>query len=190
MGQRLNIEVYYDGEVLANAYYHWSAYTTSSLCLLEEVLDAYSKSSEISPLKIAVEILQATGTGVNEEERVRISADKEGKFSNIEFRDATNRNDGLLAVTETGIKDTRLWEEGRVTVDISTEKFVFDVMFQSSNEEYDEYREPGDAERLPYTDFDFTVPCPFCDLDKMACVIRNNPDGVRIDEDTVLTWIE
>lgn len=30
MGQSLNIEIWNNGEVLANAYYHWSAYTESA----------------------------------------------------------------------------------------------------------------------------------------------------------------
>ncbi len=41
MGQRLNIEVCYDGAVLANSYCHWSAYTGSALCLFKDVLEAY-----------------------------------------------------------------------------------------------------------------------------------------------------
>lgn len=31
MGQRLNIEVIKNGKVVGNCYYHWSAYTLSSL---------------------------------------------------------------------------------------------------------------------------------------------------------------
>ena len=34
MGQRLNIEIKKDSKVLANAYYHWSAYTSSALQML------------------------------------------------------------------------------------------------------------------------------------------------------------
>jgi len=190
MGQRLNFEVCYDGEVLANAYYHWSAYTSSSLSTLGTVLESYKNRTEINPLKVAVEILQATGAGVDEEEKVRIENDTSGKFENISFRDAVNRNIGLLAVTKEGIEDTRRWEEGRVTVDISAEEFVFDVMWNMSNEEYDDGRDSGDAEKLPDTEFDFRGVCRFRDYEKFAKEIRDNPDGVRIDEDTVLCWIE
>ncbi len=75
MGQRLNIEVHYDGELVANAYYHWSAYTSSSLNLLGKVIEAYQNRTEINKLKVAVEILQATGAGINEEERQNIAKD-------------------------------------------------------------------------------------------------------------------
>lgn len=193
MGQRLNMEVCYDGEVLANAYYHWSAYTSSSLNILEAVINAYNKRTEINPLRVAVEILQATGAGVNGDERNRISKDTDGKFAGIEFKDAINRNEGLLAVTDEGIENTRRWEEGRVTVDISTEEFVFDVMWNMSDEDYEDGREPGDAIALPTLDdldFDFTDPCKFSDYDRFADVVRNNPDGVRVDDNFILCWIE
>lgn len=193
MGQRLNFEVCYDGEVLANAYYHWSAYTSSSLGILENVIEAYKNRTEINPLRVAVEILQATGAGINDEEKSRIRMDKSGKFDGIKFHDAVDRNEGLLFVTLKGIEDTRKWEEGRVTVDISTEEFRFDVMWIESNEEYEEYREPGDAAKLPYMDdvgIDITEPCSLWECDKLAKIIRNNPDGIRIDDETIWCWIE
>lgn len=190
MGQRLNMEVCYDGEVLANAYYHWSAYTSSSLCVLKEVLDAYEKRTEINPLRVAVEILQATGAGVNESEKTRIANDPDGRFLGIEFRDAIDRNEGLLAVTEEGIENTRRWEEGRVTVDISTEEFIFSVMWVLDDREYSDGKDPEEVEEIPDAEFDFDAPCPFIDYEKYAKAIHDHPGGVRIDEDTVLCWIE
>lgn len=193
MGQRLNFEVCYDGEVLASAYYHWSAYTSSSLGILENVIEAYKNRTEINPLRVAVEILQATGAGVDDEEKSRIRMDKSGKFDGIKFRDAVDRNEGLLAVTPEGIESTRRWEEGRVTVDISTEEFLFDVVWVESNEEYEECREPGDAEKLPNMDdvgIDITEPCSLWECDKLAKIIRDNPNGIRIDDKTIWCWIE
>ena len=40
MGQRLNIEIKKDSKVLANAYYHWSAYTSSALQMLPKSIDS------------------------------------------------------------------------------------------------------------------------------------------------------
>ena len=193
MGQRLNVEVCYDGEVLANAYYHWSAYTSTSVAILEDVIEAYNNRTEINPLRVAIEILQHTGAGVNENERTRITDDKDGKYAGIEFQDAVNRNEGVLAVTEEGIKETRRWEEGRVTVDIGTEEFTFDVMWHMSDEEYEDARELGDAWKLSTvenTGFDFTAPCKFCDFDKVVKVIMDNPDGLRLSDGSILCWIE
>lgn len=190
MGQRLNLEVCYDGEVLANAYYHWSAYTSTSLRMLKKVLDAYKNRTEIAPLKVAVEILQATGAGVDKAEKASIAADTSGGFDGIKFQDAKNRNEGLLAVTKSGIEETRYWEEGRVTVDISTEEFVFDVMWRMSDAEYEDGREPGAASNLPDTKFNFLEPCSFRDYSKFEEAVQNNSDGVRIDDDDILCWIE
>lgn len=193
MGQRLNLEVHYEGEVLANAYYHWSAYTSSSLEMLGIAIKAYNQRTEINPLRVAVEILQATGAGVDEAEKKQIAKDKTGKFSGIEFKDAVDRNKGLLAVTEKGIKDTRNWEEGRVTMDIGTEEFLFSVLWADDIEDYEDCMAPGAAEELTKIEdvgFDFTVPSPFRDFDKLAKAINDNPNGIRIDDNTILTWIE
>lgn len=193
MGQRLNFEVCYDGKVLANAYYHRSAYTSSALGILGEVIKAYNNRTEINPLRVAVEILQATGAGVNESERELIAKETDGKFSGIEFNDAIDRNKGLLSVTEKGINDTRYWEEGRVTFDIGTEEFVFDLMWEMSVEDYEDGREPGDALKLKTiesVDFEFKEPWSYRDYEKFAKLFHDNPDGFRIDDDTILCWIE
>lgn len=187
MGQRLNIEVHHDGKVLANAYYHWSTYTENALDILGQVLSAYKNSREINPLRVAVEILQATGAGVNKCEKDRIAKEKSGKFNGIEFHDAIDRNEGLLSVSEKGIKETRDWEEGSIIVDISTEEFLFNVMYSMDVKEYD--TELGSTENLQYTEFNFHEPFSFYDYDEMAKVIQDNPGGVRDGENTVLHWV-
>lgn len=190
MGQRLNIEVCYDGEPIANAYYHWSAYTNGALDLLEQVITAYKNRTEINSLRAAVEILQATQAGVDAEEKKRISADMTGSFKNISFKDCIDRNTGILSVTEKGMAETRMWEEGRVTVDIGTEEFIFDVTHRMSEKEYDEYNGPGSAQQLSDIYFDITEPCRFIDFEKFKKAIEDNPNGVWLDEDDVLCWIE
>lgn len=189
MGQRLNIEVCYDGEPVANAYYHWSAYTSSALNLLGQVIDAYRNRTEINKLKVAVEILQATGAGINEDEKKDIAEDTTGRFNNISFQDSVDRNTGLLSVTERGMGETREWEEGRVTVDIGTEEFIFDVMSIMSNKDF-EYDWERSVEQLPDTQFGFTDACKFSDFEEFRKAVVGNPDGVRLDDDTVLCWIE
>lgn len=160
MGQRLNIEVHYDGELLANAYYHWSAYTSSSLNLLGKVIEAYKNRTEINK-----------------------------RFNNISFQECENRNVGILSVTEQGMGETRKWEEGRVTVDISTEEFIFDVMNIMDNADFEDCWE-SDASQLPDIQIDLTESCKFSDFEKFRKAIVDNPVGVRVDDDTVLCWIE
>ena len=66
-------------------------------------------------------------------------------------------------------------------------------MWVESNEEYEECREPGDAEKLPNMDdvgIDITEPCSLWECDKLAKIIRDNPNGIRIDDKTIWCWIE
>lgn len=54
MGQRLNIEIKRrkDNKVLANSYYHWSAYTSSSLHLAEEINESYEEEIKSGKLDL------------------------------------------------------------------------------------------------------------------------------------------
>ena len=73
MGQRLNIEIKENGTTLANAYYHWSAYTDSSLELTEHILkNIDSVEHENSTVK-AIKLLETTGAGLTEQEKVFLS---------------------------------------------------------------------------------------------------------------------
>lgn len=49
MGQRLNIEIMKDNKVLANAYYHWAAYTGAALELCQCIIDEIKSESIINP---------------------------------------------------------------------------------------------------------------------------------------------
>lgn len=41
MGQRLNIEIVKNGEVLANSYYHWAAYSEVAIDLAIQIINKY-----------------------------------------------------------------------------------------------------------------------------------------------------
>lgn len=109
---------------MANCYYHWSAYTGSALELTRQIIDSYYDSEAIVGLKMAIDLLEATGGDVNETERAEIQKQPE-KFISFEFKDCTNRNNGLISVIESGKEETRKWEEGRVTIDLRSETFKF-----------------------------------------------------------------
>lgn len=190
MGQRLNIEILCDGEPIANSYFHWSAYTSPALGLTEEIIRYYEETSEIVPLRIAVDILQKIGAGINDDERSRINSDETGKFKNIEFVDAKSRNDGLIAVTQQSMDETRAWEEGRVEIDIWRETVNFMVFIEVSDEEYEEGRDEGSAASVPGVDFDFYSLCKFKDFLKLVNIVESNPYGVRIGNNRIIEWIE
>lgn len=111
MGQRLNIEIKSKGKVVANCYYHWSAYTRSALQLTKEIISNFDSIQDNDDVKRAVKLLESTGAGYSD-------------------RDA-----GLIATDEEEMNDTRYREEGRVTIDMDNKTFDFNVFFKGYDEE-------------------------------------------------------
>ena len=133
MGQRLNIEIFNKGQILANAYYHWSAYTVASLELVQKVLDAYSTfPAELSDRQKAVSALQATGAGLPDDERETIFA--RDLVNLTEFK---GRDECIIAVSPKNIQSTRFWEEGRVSIYIDESRIDFDVLVKENRFDYD-----------------------------------------------------
>lgn len=190
MGQRLNLEIVDNREVLANAYYHWSAYTGSAIELTEAAIGAfYDAPADISQLGLAVFMLQKTGAGIYSEEDCRIAEDATGKFKGIEFRDARDRNCGLLSVTKVGIESTEQWEEGRVTINIEDETVDFGVAWTYTADEYNDDMEDDDAfDMLPRYDCQMCgVPIDeFCNI---KSAYENHPDGFADSDGYAVTWI-
>lgn len=153
MGQRLNIEIRRkkDNKILANSYYHWSAYTYSSLKLANEIMEnIYDviRNDKVRDEIKAIQLLQTTGAGLLEQE-YNLLNEEDKTYCSL----ATNRNLGLISFTEKGMEETRTWEEGRLTITIDFDNkeydFVgdknrvdFEVYFPTSREEIEEdYKE-------------------------------------------------
>lgn len=133
MGQSLNIEIWNKGKILANAYYHWSAYTVEALNLTVKALqkvDCINCNDEV--LK-AVWLLQETGAGLPDDEKQ--SSRAKGFSQLTEFR---GRDYGIIGITDKGIDGTRHWEEGRVTIYLDERRIDFDVIGRIKKWEYDE----------------------------------------------------
>lgn len=114
MGQRLNIEIVQGDIVLANAYYHWSGYTSVAFELVKQIVDSGVYYLPISdPVEKAIRMLEVTGAGLLESEFTDV-------YSPDKFATATSRNAGLISISKTGIDETRQWEEANITIDIST----------------------------------------------------------------------
>ncbi len=150
MGQRLNIEIVDNDKVLANAYYHWSAYTGSSLSLLREILYKWDeiKAELISPfsdendnarIMTAVRLLEETGAGLNNSEYDRVR--ERNMLPGYEFKHALDRNSGLLSITPEGIEETECYEEYRVSVNIESETFQFGVFYTEDKSSFIESRD-------------------------------------------------
>ena len=70
MGQRLNLEIWNNGKLLANAYYHWSAFTESSAEIISKALNYIENNTleDNNVLLYAIRILESTGAGLTEDE--------------------------------------------------------------------------------------------------------------------------
>lgn len=191
MGQRLNIEIVDGEKSLANCYYHWDAYSISSLKLVQKIIEAHSICKTFrypNDLKTTVKILQSTGAGITDEERARIDADSD-KYAGIKFNKAIGRNEGLISVTENGKASTRSWEDGRVIIDISAETFTFDVYWLIDKSGYeDNFSDGTPFDNLEICSYDFSTEMPFSEIDNLLSYILDNRYPMRYHDDVIL-WI-
>ena len=68
MGQRLNIEIKSGEEIIANAYYHWAAYSESAYELTRLIVDEFDNVKDLDKFGQAIVLLQKTGAGVLNED--------------------------------------------------------------------------------------------------------------------------
>ena len=157
MGQRLNLEIKRDGELLANAYYHWSGYTSSALELIEQVLIAIPTVKEQHPVLEAVRLLEATNAGMNAGEKDYATKTIEG-FDANQFQDPIHRNEGLISISPKGIECTQYWEEARAELDLETKTIAFDVCYYMDRDHYLKVTKSTDKdyESLPMSDLDIS----------------------------------
>lgn len=195
MGQRLNLEILKGETVLANAYYHWSGYTSSSSSLasivvnkiIEDEKNGITYSSDVHQ---AVELLRATGGMLDIKE---LEAYQKLTPSYQEDR-ACNRNEGLISVTPEGIEETREWEEARVSVYLDEGSISFDAFaeYESKEDFMDsygidehEYQDENIVEIL----FDPDV-IPFKDVPAFNELIQGSADGYTTSHGTIYFKIQ
>jgi hypothetical protein len=73
----------------------------------------------------------------------------------------------LISITEEGIKETELWEEGRVEIDLTNKVVNFDVLFSHTRDEYEAYYDDIAYEDIPIYDIKFEE-IPFDDFTEFA----------------------
>lgn len=102
MGQRLNIEILKNGKVLANSYYHWSAYSDSAINLAIMIIKGFDyikrnkceEYIENQDLLFAIRLLEATGAGVTDIEKTRKLLKDSTK--NLKLNYCEGRNEGII----------------------------------------------------------------------------------------------
>lgn len=170
MGQRLNVEIVFNGETKANSYYHWSGYTSSALeitnAILESLDDIMSNIEQEYDVVKAIRLLEVTGAGLTDSEKDYVLNNME--VQNNEFSECKDRNSGLIAVSEKGVGETRLWEEARVTIDMTNECVVFSALSILDFDEYNEIysdEDNEDVKELEKVSFSYDTSCiPFKDF--------------------------
>lgn len=134
MGQRLVITIHAFDEDIATIYYHWSAYTTSAIYEAERLISdaewkaAKTKDELILALTKQLE-LQGGGVSFNDLNVFR------KMYLNREFKEDTDRNEGLIAISADGIKNQQYWSEGDMTIDFDTETIYNSVCCTYQDEE-------------------------------------------------------
>lgn len=139
MGQRLNIEIRRkkDNKILANSYYHWSAYTYSSLKLANEIIEnIYDviRNNKVSDEIKAIQLLQTTGAGLLEQEYNTLN-EEDKKYCSL----AIDRDLGLISFTEKGMEETRTWEESRLTITIDFDNKEYDFVGDKNRVDFEVY---------------------------------------------------
>lgn len=196
MGQRLVVTIRRGREYIANAYYHWSAYTDSAAEITNNICDRYDEFKEIasSDLELAVMLLQSTGAGLNEAEWRSISEWDNPEVNQIALNPCINRNEGLLCITPEGIEDNCGWSEGDVHIDIGDGNVNFEVINYYELEEFKaEYGEELEDDGF-YSNIDTVQEHPFYDstiqnFQDTVDFINEHSGGV-ICGDEVFLWIE
>ena len=139
MGQRLNIEIKRkkDNKILANSYYHWSAYTYPSLELADEIIENIYDiviNDKVSDEIKAIQLLQTTGAGLLEQEYNALN-EEDKKYCSL----AINRDLGLISFTEKGMEKTRAWEESRLTITIDFDNKEYDFVGDRNRVDFEVY---------------------------------------------------
>jgi hypothetical protein len=194
MGERLNIEIKENNKVLANAYYHWSGYTSSSLELTQIVLDNIDKINYDNRIVNAIKLLEITGAGLTKEDK-NYGNKFIKNFDSYSFKDAIDRNDGLLAISPKGIEETEQWEEHRVEINLDTKSIYFGSLWNCTKEEFLEDYSEDEFDDIPiYNSLDFKN-LSFDDFPKakeiILDLIKTNTFYMRLEsQEDIISFIE
>ena len=153
---------YQDSIVLANCYYHWSAYTTSAAYTTIGIMEKLKQSEQsnvttaMQQLCRAIHALMDTGATFDPEEKQATltilhmlydtaypdEPDVAHDINNLmvtlnnDTRDV-DRVDGMIAVTNDAIVDNASWSEGDVSISVDDNTCNFGVIWHLEPNEYD-----------------------------------------------------
>lgn len=154
MGQRLVVSVRHLGEDIARIYYHWSAFSVSALEEARKVVETIYDDDDMSVRALQLRLIrmvEESGGGIdggkNGTELARIVP----MFPEEEFKESgASRNNGLIALSKSGMEHLLYWAEGTVTIDLDEGMIENDVYYDYDLESY---MEENDAGQVRLDDF-------------------------------------
>lgn len=171
MGQRLVINIKNNGDILANAYYHWSAYSLSPLITALPIMEKLFEEKKEPTVECAIELLRLTGADITEDE-LKI-AKKDYPFLK-KVKDYDNRNEGLISISKKGIENSVYYGEGSIDLNLEDNTFGYSVLYEVTAEEYKEdYGKDLNEEELTHLDIDLDR-IPIENLGELMLVVYNS----------------
>lgn len=190
MGQRLNIEFNGEGgEMLANAYYHWDAYTSTSINHVRKILKFLDEHKDEKDLQLlAIQALQATGALLQGSELEAVRPEIKAL---VDLDPASDRNEGLLCITQAGMDENHDAAEESLFIDLVNKTIDFGVIWKQDKQEYKEYEDEGDTKYkdLPRKYMELEE-VPFDQWAGVAAELEVDHRFVNTWDNNVYTWIE
>lgn len=166
MGQRLVVSCIRNGEKFATLYFHWSAYTDSTyeegrkivsgllergyskdmtkeetILMLEKILREESQSPSYPHEQPAY----ITHGGVDQTDAEIAAFEALGLTKEEMDAENISRSDGLISITEQGMRDSEIWGEGFAVLDFDNETFENDIF----------HEEEPDSEAFDFAEIDY-----------------------------------
>lgn len=149
MGQRLTVNLMYEGDCVAGMYQHWSAYTHCSYEVVEEVLSGFEKVPESYDEAVLIGLKMfrcCPGASINHQEynkfmlnkefRGRTDLHKQIRALGKEFPMKADRNDGFIVVGHEA-ESVSGWGEYSVFIHLDTQ--IVEFLVWSEFESYEDF---------------------------------------------------
>lgn len=182
MGQRLNVEIIdANYKILANCYYHFNGYTKKALNIAKQILarweyvqDFPEKFRNFTNKEIAVYLLYKDILGPGIENKILKSSNTSlsyalKHFKSLPVKKIINRDEGIISLTKYSMKDTRYWEEARLSINVGLMKMNISKLFHDLDDE----------EMQEYVDDTFKI-----------TKIKNQLTRLPFDEDTIDKFLD
>lgn len=139
MGQRLVITVRKEQEDIAKIYFHWSGYSVSALEETRSLLeDIDTNEEDIKKLQLnIIRACESMGGGIDGGAGSEEFSYVCNMFPNVSFKEYSNRNCGLVALSENDMEKIQRWSNGNIVIDLDYNRIYNSVFHEyHSLEEY------------------------------------------------------